>query len=166
MFTRNALLASVAFALATTACQPSAQEAVGLSEADVAAIKSIGPAVDRAVLAGDWGAVVAVMTEDGSWMPPNSPAIQGRAALKAWVEAFDLTMTEHKLELFEVGGHGDVAYARGTYAETFTLGGVTEPIADVGKNLAVLRRQPDGTWLIAVWIWNSDLPLAEDGSET
>jgi uncharacterized protein (TIGR02246 family) len=164
MKARTTLLAVLVLALASTARQAPAQEAGPLSEEDVAAIKSIGPAVDQAALAGDWGAVVAVMTEDGVWMPPNSPAIQGRATMKEWVESLGITMTEHTIELVEIDGYGDLAYARGTYAEAYTMGGLAEPTEDVGKNLAILRRQPDGSWLITVWIWNSDLPLPEEGS--
>jgi ketosteroid isomerase-like protein len=59
----------------------------------------------------------------------------------------------------EVDGYGDIAYARGTYDETFTMGGSEEMEADVGKILAILRKQPDGSWLITRWITNSDLPL-------
>ncbi|MEE9230166.1 MAG: DUF4440 domain-containing protein [Acidobacteriota bacterium] len=166
MSARSMLLAAFALGFVGTACQPPVQEAGSLSEEDMAAIKSIGPAVDQAALVGDWGAVVAVMTEDGLWMPPNSPAIQGRATMKAWLESLDITMTERKIELLEIDGHGDIAYARGTYAETFTVGGVPEPIENVGKNLSILRKQPDGSWLIAVWIWNSDLPPPEPESAT
>ncbi len=36
-----------------------------LSDEDVAAIKALGPALDEAALAGDWDAVVALLTEDG-----------------------------------------------------------------------------------------------------
>jgi uncharacterized protein (TIGR02246 family) len=165
MSARTALLTALALAFASTACQPAAQEAGPLSDEDVAAIKSIGPAVDQAALAGDWDAMVAVMTEDGLYMPPNGPVVQGRDAMVAWLESMDSKMTEHTLELVEVDGRGDIAYARGTYAETYTVGEAAQPIEEVGKHLAILRKQPDGTWLISIWIWNSDLPLGEEGSE-
>ena len=166
MNARTPLLAALALTLASTACQAPGQEPAGLSEEDVAAIRSILPQVDRAILAGDWGAAVAVMTEDGLWLPPNGPAIQGRDAMQAYLESADPAMTEHTLEWPEVDGRGDLAYARGVYAETFTVGEAPEPVEDVGKQLAVLRKQSDGSWLIAIWIWNSDLPLAEEGADT
>ena len=42
---------------------------------------------------------------------------------------------------------------------------VTEPLTDSGKNLAIWRKQTDGSWRIAVDVFNSDLPLPSMGSE-
>ena len=166
MSTRSVLLAALALALASTACQPAAQEAGPLSEEDIAAIKSIGPALDEAALAGDWDAIAALFTEDVVLMPPNGTTIEGRGVFREWVESLGLVATEHMIEFTDVGGHGDVAYGRANYAETVTVGGVTPAVEDVGKILTILRRQPDNSWLIAVWCWNSDLPLPEEGSGT
>lgn len=165
MFIRNALLVLAAIALIGTACQPPSQEISPLTEADVAAIKSLGPSIDRTALEGDWDALFALMTEDVLWIVPNSPVIQGRAACKAWVESLGLTITEHKIEFLEIDGYGDIAYARGTYTETITVNGNAEPIEDAGNVLAIVRKQSDGSWLIAIWIGNSDRPLPEQGSE-
>ena len=155
-----------ALALVSTACQVPAQEAAGLSDEDVAAIRSLGAALDEAALASDWGALAALLTEDAVFMPPNGPAVEGRAAIQEWIESIALVMTAHTLEFTDVGGHGDVAYGRANYTETFTVGGVAPAIEDAGKVLGILRRQPDNTWLIAVWCWNSNLPLPEGGAET
>jgi len=161
MRVRTTLTAVLALALASTACQPPAQEAGALSEGDIAAIKSIGPALDETVLAGDWGAVLELFAEDILLMPPNGSVIQGRATMKEYVESLPITFTEHKVELVEIDGYGDLAYARGTLAEAYTIPGLAEPIEDVGKLLFIFRKQADGSWLIAVDIWNSDLPLPE-----
>lgn len=161
MFIRNALLVLAAIVLTNMACQPPAQEISPLTEQDVAAIKSLGPSIDRTALAGDWDALLALMTEDVLWIGPNSPVIQGRAACKALVESIGMTVTEHKVEFLEINGCGDIAYARGTYAETITVKGVAGPIEDAGNVLAIVRKQSDESWLIAIWMWNSDLPLPE-----
>ena len=166
MKARITLFVVLALALASTACQPPAQEAGALSEGDIAAIKSIGPALDEAVVAGDWGAVVEFFTEDVFLMPPNGSVIQGRAAMTELAESIPVTITEHKTELVEIDGYGDLAYARGTVAEAYAIGGLAEPMEWVGKALFILRKQPNGSWLIAVEIWNSDLALPEEGSGT
>ena len=146
----------LAFALVLTACQPG----VGpLSEEDVAAIKAVGPALDEAALAGDWSALGAMFTEDALVLSPNMPMYQGRAALLEFIESAEFAVTRHSIEFPEVDGYGDIAYARGTYDEAFTLGGTEDLIEDVGKILAILRKQPNGSWLITRWITNSDLPL-------
>jgi len=93
-------------------------------------------------------------------MSPNMPSYQGRTALVEFIESFGITeMTKHTIVFTEVDGYGDMAYARGAYDEAYSLEGVDDPIEEVGKLLAVLRKQADGSWLIANWITNSDLPL-------
>ncbi len=149
-------------ALIATACQPGVAP---LSEEDVAAIKAVGPALDEAALAGDWSAIGAMFTEDALVLSPNAPAYQGRSALLEFIESAQLAVTRHIIEFPEVDGYGDIAYARGTYDEAFTTGGTEDLIEDVGKIVAILRKQADGSWLIANWITNSDLPLPSIGGE-
>ncbi len=133
-----------------------------LSDEDVAAIKAIGSALDKANLAGDFDAVVEMMTEDVLLMNPNEQIIQGRAKILEWFNAFKpATFTEHKHELLEVDGHGYIAYARGAYKNAFIFEGIDEPIRGEGKTLLILRKQTDGSWLISRFCWNSDLPLPE-----
>jgi len=151
----------------TFSCQQGGEvtEDVGveaLSDEDVAAIKAIGPALDKANLAGDFDTVVEMMTEDVLLMNPNEQIIQGRAEALEWFNAFKpATFTEHKHELLEVDGYGDIAYARGAYKNAFIFEGIDEPIKGEGKTLLILHKQPDGSWLISRFCWNSDLPLPE-----
>jgi ketosteroid isomerase-like protein len=166
MFTRNVLLALVAFALASTACQSPTQTIHPLSQEDVNAIKALGASVDESVLALDWDAFLALTTEDVIMMFPNSPAIQGGAAFRAWIGQLEVaTSSEHKLEFLDIDGYGDIAYARGTYTEAYTLKDAAEPSEDNGKFLLILRKQSDGPWLISIWMHNSDLPLPSPGPE-
>ena len=132
-----------------------------LSDEDVAAIKALGPALDKAALAKEWDTILSLFTEDSMLMGPNMPVIKGRSGHRAFIESLKPSHTEHKVEFLEVDGYGDIAYARGTGVETFSIEGVEEPIKDEGKFLGILRKQADGSWLIAIWMWNSDLPLPE-----
>ncbi len=132
-----------------------------LTDEDVATIKALGPAIDELGLAGNWDAFVEIFAEDLIMMPVNSPAIKGRSTYLEWIKSMGVTMTESNFEFNEIDGYGDIAYAIATYTETFTLEGVEEPIYDEGKILTVLRKQPDGSWLFARWMWASDLPLPE-----
>lgn len=162
MSTRSVLLAALALALASTACQPPAQQAGPLSEEDVAAIRSSTESFAQAMLAGDPATVAGFFAEDAVAMPPNQPAVEGRAAIQAWLEALP-TVTQDELRLVEVTGRGEIAYGRGMYAMTVMPEGAHESIQDSGKYVVILQKQADGSWLIAVDIWNSDLPLAEEG---
>lgn len=132
-----------------------------LSAEDIAAIKALGPALDNAALDGDWKTLVELFTEDAVLMGPNNPLIKGRSALMELIESLGISFTEHKVEFVEVDGYGDIAYGRAIWAETVRIKGVAEPIREEGKILAIFRKQPDGSWLMAVEMWNSDLPLPE-----
>ena len=149
------VFAVLCLAFLATSCRPAATE---LTEADIAAIKSVGRAIDQAALANDWNALVAVFTDDALMLQPNGPAYPV-TELRGMIESSGMKVMEHSLEFVEVGGQGDIAYGRAIYSETATAEGMTEPMEDSGKILSVLRRQPDGSWLISLWMWNSDLPL-------
>jgi len=131
-----------------------------LSDEDVAAIKAIGPALDQAALAGDYIVLTELFTEDTTLMGPNSPTIQGRSALMELLESSGMTILEHKVRFVEVGGYGDLAYAIYTWNETFRYEG-EEPVKEEGKILGILRKQSNGSWLIAKWSWNSNLLLSD-----
>ena len=136
-----------------------AQTGKGLSQADVTAINEATQAWAKAALAKDWTTVAGLYLDDAVFNPPNEPAAKGRAAIKAWLEKFP-PLTHFKLSNVKVDGRGDLAYVLGTYAMTTAPPGAPAPVQDSGKYVEALRRQPDGKWLIAVDIFNSDLPSA------
>jgi ketosteroid isomerase-like protein len=151
----------------TFGCQQGeeAAEEVGvkaLSDEDIAAIKAIGPALDKASLAMDIDAIAELYTVDTLLMNPNEPIIQGRVGVAEYYKAFETaTMKEHKHELLEVDGYGDIAYARGAYKVVYVMEGIDEPVEDKGKTLLILRKQSNSSWLIALFSWSSDLPISE-----
>jgi uncharacterized protein (TIGR02246 family) len=142
------------------ACQAPAPEVGPLSEEDVAAIKASADVFVEAVLAGDWAAFAALYTEDAVFMPPNGPVVEGRVAIQAFLEPFP-SITQYEATIVQIDGRGNLAFVRATYSETYIVEGTPEPIHDTGKFVEIWRKQPDGKWLIAVEIWNSDLPLPE-----
>ena len=55
----------------------------------------------------------------------------------------------------------------GRFSARATVEGMPEPlVVEQGEYLTIFKKQPDGTWLIAIDIWNSDLPLPEQGAES
>jgi ketosteroid isomerase-like protein len=154
----------LALAFAGTACQPPAQQAAGLSEEDVAAIRGMLEKLRVDFVAEDWTATLSYYATDAVRMPPNESMIEGHAAITADFDALP-PVTGFTLTPQVVAGEGDLAYARGA----FTLDVAppdAEPVHTVGKWLAIYERQPDGSWLCVSDIWNSDLPLPEEGSGT
>ena len=159
MSKRSVLLAALALALASTACQPAAQEAGPLSDADVSAIRGVVDAFGEALLAGDWDATGALFTEDVVFMVPDVPEL-GRAAWRAMVDEAQLAYHEVTFEVSEIDGRADLAFLRGTFSGTVSAG-EAEPSEVVSKYVWILKKQPDGSWLIARQIWHVDQPLPE-----
>jgi uncharacterized protein (TIGR02246 family) len=153
---RPSTIAVVAF-FAVLGCQP---QTGSLSEADLAAIRSLPAAFDQVVLDGDWDAFVAMFTENGILMQPNEAVIP-ISEFRSWFEPMGYSALEHQVEFTDIDGRADLAYASGTYSERFTVAGVEEPIADMGKVLGVLRKQSDGKWLFHIWSSSTDLPATE-----
>ncbi len=153
-------LALLALALASAACQPPAQEAAGLSEEDVAAIHTWHNRYMQAERATDWNALAALVAEDVVLMPPNRP-LEDWASWLETVRARDFKVIDLSSTVQEIEGGDGLAYLRASYSETYTLGVDPEPLEAIGKHVAILRKQPDGSWVATVWIWNSDLPLPQ-----
>ena len=127
-----------------------------LADAEDQKMRDMVAEFDKAVLAGNWPKVVSFYSVDGILLPPNAPAVQGRAAMQKFFEQFP-KITEFKEDVPEFEGHGDLAYARGTYEMTMMPPGAKTPVKDKGKTLAIWRRQGDGSWLVTRVSWTSDL---------
>ena len=133
------------------------QRPAGLSEADRTAIRKAGETDLMMMIAKDWKGDLALYTEDAIQLPPNQAALQGKAAIQAWDEAFP-PFSNFQEQSLEIEGQADLAYDRGTYSMTVTPPGAA-PIEDRGKYLTIYRKQADGSWKIARVMFNSDLPL-------
>lgn len=144
-----------ALSCAIVACQPAPAK---LSDADIAAIRAANDSFAVNARARRDSANAAMFTPNGVFMPANGPAVEGRAAIQAWLAAFP-PMTDFTTQVVEVDGLGDLAYARGTYSLTIAAAGRAPAHTDHGKWIEVLRRQSDGRWLVAIDIFNSDVPL-------
>lgn len=143
--------------VALAACQTPGP--AGLSKADKAAIEASSRTFVEKANAGDWEALAALYTENAVVLPPNQSAVQGRANLQAWFEAFP-PLTDFSLENVEIDGCGDLAFVRGNYKMTLTPEGAS-PIIDSGKFIEIRRKQADGSWPLARDIFNSDIALPE-----
>jgi len=150
---RPTFLAVLAFV--AVACRPAPPP---LTEADKTAIRAatdsfVANARSRRDSANAW-----LFTETATFMPPNGGPVEGRAAIRAWLAAFP-PMSEFTATPVEIDGRGDLAYVRGTYTLTIAAASGRAAMPDHGKYLEIRRRQPDGKWLVAIDIFNSDVPL-------
>ena len=143
--------------LILAACQPAGPVApAGLTDADRDAIHALGQAWADGAKANDWAAVAALYSADGILMPPNAPAVEGRQNIQDFLAAFP-AVTDMQLEDVDVDGCGDLAYVRGVYSMTMTVG--EAPVTDTGKYVTILKKQADGSWSMYRDIYNSDVPL-------
>lgn len=93
-------------------------------------------------------------------MPPNGPAVTGRAAIAEWERANE-TGFQIAFKLETIDGDGDTAYVRGRSC-VFIPDGTGGYGVDIGKFLEVRERQTDGSWLIKADIFNSDSSVGSD----
>jgi uncharacterized protein (TIGR02246 family) len=148
-----ASLAGLAFAQESRKATSAAR---AVSSADEAAIRAVHETYRRTALEGAWSQWAATFADDAVFMPPNSPAITGRAAIEKWGRALP-RMAELQNPIVEIDGGGDVAVTRGNYTLRFVIPGQSD-LADAGKFMVTWRKQRDGAWKFHRGIFNSDLP--------
>jgi len=156
-----ALLALLALALlpacqSTACCEPHTC-ATRLTETDRAGIAKNSEAWLAAVRARDWAAVAATYVDDAMLLPPNMPAVSGRAAIRGFFEGFP-PIVSMDLTDAEVEGCCDVAYVRGNYRMSFAPPGAGGTVQESGKYIEIRWRQADGSWLKKHDMFSSDAP--------
>lgn len=152
----RSLLASAVLA-GFAACAPAPP---GFTEEDQAEIRATTEAA-LAIANGsaDWAEYTEVLyAEDALFMPPNSEAVRGRDAIAGFMAGFP-PLEDFQVTPAEVAGSGDMAYVRGNYVLVMRPPGSEAAITDRGKYVEVWRRQTDGSWKMAIDIFNSDLPV-------
>ena len=107
---------------------------------------------------GDVAAAADFYTEDAKVLANNMEMVSGRQAIREfWKTAMEMGVKKMNLQTVEVGYDGNLAYERGvSIVDIEPKGGQAR--TEKGKYLTVLKRQPDGSWKVAVDIWNSDSP--------
>jgi ketosteroid isomerase-like protein len=149
-----ALLAAGLFVLA--GCQNAAVD----TSADVAAIRAGTAAWANDYNAGDGTAAGAHYAEDAVLLPPDAPAVSGRAAIAEFLGAAGAGTSAAGLTFIIPGDgpvqvSGDLAYESGSFSVTDTAGATVA----TGKYIGVFNKI-DGKWLLVRDTWNSDAPPA------
>ena len=139
-------------------CRSNDNSRPGLSPEDRAALQAIADQDSLIIGKHNWDALAAQFEENGVRMPPNQPAVQGRAAIRSWLDQFP-PITAFDFHLVDLEGQGGLAFMRGAWRITMKPPGATPAVSDSGKILVVLRKQADGSWRRVADAWNSDLPL-------
>ena len=149
------LLLTAATALSLAACGAHTGAA---SEQE--AVKSADAALQAAVAAKDLDKIMVHYAEDAVLMPTAAPVVTGKPAITAeWKHILAIPQLENTSTLarVEVSASNDMAYTMGSYRSRMM--GETDVLVDEpGKWLSIWKRQPDGSWKIAVETYNTDVP--------
>ena len=151
---------SLSLVLVCAVCSREAQKkaaTTSASDTDANAIRQLYPGFVAAKLARDVEKELSFVTDDAVYSPPGLPDVAGKDALRAWWTSREAA---DSLELFELDpgeivAAGDVAYSRGTSTSRFRNRRTGQISNQVVRHLDILRRQPDGRWLISRHIRNS-----------
>ncbi len=139
-------------ALLLSACVATAMPAFAQSvDEEVAAAYA---AWDAAFNAGDATALGATYTDDGVLLPPTHTIAKGPAAVSEFFNGlFGMGFTNHKLELIEARGLGDVVVAAAKWsAEGKDASGAAQPATGLATHVFV--RQDDGALKLRLHIFN------------
>ncbi|MGH7631005.1 MAG: YybH family protein [Gemmatimonadales bacterium] len=124
------------------------------------ALRSADAALSKAVADKNLEGILQSYAADASILPVAEPIVTGTQAIRAeWehilaIPGYRSTSTAVEVE---VSRAGDLGYTRGTYAATFDLSDGTTA-TERGKWVSVWKKQADGTWRVAVEIYNTDEP--------
>jgi len=106
----------------------------------------------------DIDGVLSYWTDDAVVLAPGLPVVQGKAALRDYVEGslkipgFNITWTSTDAT---VSADGSQAYIFSRNVVTMN-GPDGTPIEMVGRAVTIWRREADGEWRCAVDIWNAE----------
>ena len=128
---------------------------IGLSFQDRDALQAYVDEWVNQCLDQDWDALVERLTDDVVLLPPDEPAVIGKAAAADFFEAFPV-ITLFSASIDSADGRADHAALRGPFDMTVeTDEGETRM---VGKWLATYRKE-GGRWRLATDCWNLDAPM-------
>jgi len=156
--TKPVILSLVAILLAA-ACAPPVPPAPDL-EAELAALRATATAYNDAAGAKDASRVVALYDQDAIMVPPNAEMVNGLEGVEGYRFGFISTPgVELRFELLraQVSAAADMGWSLSLAYIT-----INRPDGTVGTDLVrdfhVWRKQADGSWRLAVDIWNSGIP--------
>ena len=152
---RAAVSVAAAVASATVfACGGRADDDAAAERARVE-IDSLGREWEEAANTGQVDRLVAIYAPDAVILPPAGPVIEGsetiRELFRQEFERFDtkLAFTTQAIEVDD-----EMAFRRGRYVWRGTPRMTGQTVETANKFLEVWRKQPDGSWRIAVDMWN------------
>lgn len=157
----RSILAAASLAVATTTmlsgCQCGSCQRV---DADVeSAAHEAHQAYVDAINSNDVERMLAMLTDDVVFLPPNSPVMIGKETLRPWLEGYVAAFRTHwDKPVHEFVVNGCWAFERYSYTSTDTPRDGGDAIVDTGWGLIIYRHDADGVWRVARDAWGMDHP--------
>lgn len=155
------VLGSTVFLAALAACAPAEPPPPPDMSADAAAaIREADMAFAAAASSGNVDAAVAMHTADTMVFPPGQPMVSGTAAVRElWTEMSSMPgfAISWQVDGTSAASSGDLGYSWGT-AQLTANGPDGTPMTSSEKYVTIWRKEADGTWKVAVDIFNSNEP--------
>ena len=127
---------------------------IGLSREDRDALQALRDDSVRMLLDQDWDALLELVTDDVVLMPPDEPAVIGKAAVADFLNAYPI-ITAYSSTIESADGSADHAATRSSFDLTVeTEDGETRI---VGKGSGTYRKE-GGRWRAASNCWNLNAP--------
>ena len=101
----------------------------------------------------DFKSLAATYTLEGIRLEPNR-AVFGRKEIESLPLDQNVQITNLDWKTESISGEGDFARWWGSFRSNHVIKPQGNEIIQEGKWLAVLRKQPDGSWLVESDIWN------------
>lgn len=138
------------------ACAPEAPS-VDL-DAERAALREADHRYSELATAKDAEAVSALYTLDATIYPPGGATVRGLDGVRAFAAEFTavpgLSLSFRPI-VSEVSRDGDMGYTV-NLVEITVLDEAGNPVTELTRDLHIWRKQADGSWKVAVDIWNTE----------
>lgn len=142
------------------ACGGGAPAPAANSAAETNGINDLRAKYAGAMAASDAAALAALFTDNAVTMPDHHAAIEGRAAIQQnFMDQFAQMGMNIQILPVDTEINGETAYERGTWTMTIVPKAAgSQPMKQNGKYIVILKKQPNGSWLIQNDIDNSNDP--------
>lgn len=129
-------------------------------------IRDLDARWSAAASAKDLDKLVSYYASDATVLPPNAPAANTAAAIRAvWKHDLDSMVSGGwKANHVVVSTSGDMVWVTGTY-DWSAKDKSGKSVTDKGKYLEVFQKQADGSWKCSADCWNSDLAAEGAGEQ-
>jgi ketosteroid isomerase-like protein len=123
-------------------------------------LRSADESIQNAVRDKNIELLMKFYAEDAYLLPTAEPKVKGKAEIKKeWQHIFEIPdfSNQSTLTNIEISEDGSMAYTMGNYL-AFMQGEDGNPVQEPGKWVTIWKKQSDGSWLIVVDIYNTDIP--------